>query len=196
MRTPLLLLPLLACGGDPNDSTTAGMDAPKWYLGCGDPVCQGYTGPFDGVPLCADEGVAAGDACDSEGATCDPEDSCNALVQCSTSDPLDDPYGCPVSLKKYKRSIDYLDEAGRAKAAADLSAMKLATWRYEGSLDDGKQHLGFLIDDVPGSAAVAADGRHVDLYGYTSLAVATIQQQQAQIAALEARLNALEARCD
>ena len=43
--------------------------------------------------------------------------------------------------------------------------------------------------------ALAADGKHVDLYGYTSLAIATIQEQQAQIDALEVRLKALEAQC-
>lgn len=182
------LAPSCGGGGDPEPE-------PAFYLTCGDPACSGYGGPFDGVPLCADEGISAGDPCDEADldVTCDPVDACNALVVCAEEDPTQGTGGCPISLKKYKREIAYLDAAARAKASEDLLAMKLATWRYDGALDDGAVHLGFLIDDVPGSPAVRADGGHVDLYGYTSLAVATIQEQQRRIDALEARLAALEA---
>jgi len=196
MRHIFFLLPLLACGGDTDTDTDTPAGDPQWYLGCGDPVCQAYSGPFDGVPLCTDAGIDVGTPCDAVGETCDPVDACNALVQCTTSDPLQDPYGCPVSLARHKRDVRYLASEDRAGAARELNAMKLATWRYKGALDDGKTHLGFLIDDVPGSSVVAADGQHVDLYSYTSLAIATIQQQQQQIEALEARLEALEASCD
>ncbi|MGH7896283.1 MAG: hypothetical protein ACREQL_16575, partial [Candidatus Binatia bacterium] len=51
--------------------------------------------------------------------------------------------------------------------------------------------LGFIIDDVGTSPAVAADGGHVDLYGYTSMAVAAIQAQQKRIEALEREVAAL-----
>ena len=36
------------------------------------------------------------------------------------------------------------------------------------------------------------DGEHVDLYGYTSLALAAIQSQQVQIAAQQVELVALQ----
>ena len=184
----LVFMGLFGCDGEAEEEAV-------WYLGCGDPVCADYTGPFDGIGLCEDDGIVAGDACDVVGDTCDPVDSCNALLQCATSDPTQQTGGCPVSLAKHKQDIQYLDGQARQTAAQEVRAMKLASWRYTGSLDDGKTHLGFIIDDAPGSAAVAADGKHVDLYGYTSLAIATIQEQQAQIDALEVRLKALEAQC-
>jgi hypothetical protein len=55
--------------------------------------------------------------------------------------------------------------------------MRLATWRYK--QDPSKERLGFIIDD--NERSVAVDGRRdmVDLYGYTSLAVAAIQNQAA-----------------
>ena len=45
---------------------------------------------------------------------------------------------------------------------------------------------------VPG-AALRPSGDQVDLYGYTSLAVAALQAQARQISVLEARLAQLEA---
>ena len=55
-------------------------------------------------------------------------------------------------------------------------------------------HYGFLIDDVAPSASVLPSGERVDLYAYTSMAVATIQEQQAQIDALRAEVDALKAQ--
>jgi hypothetical protein len=41
---------------------------------------------------------------------------------------------------------------------------------------------------------VAADGEHVDLYGYISMAVAALQVQAQEIAALRAEVKALKSR--
>ena len=173
--------------GDP------GADEASWYATCGDPVCGGYAGPTEGLATCAEDGAAEGDSCSELDASCDLEDDCNRRLVCTTEDPAGDD-NCPVSLKRYKRDIRYLEPTDRAAASQDLLAMRLATWRYQGALDDGAPHLGFLIDDEPGSPAVQADGQHVDLYGYVSLAVATIQEQQDQLAAQQARIAALEKR--
>ncbi len=204
-RIPALLLVLAGIGpcgggGGPIPVTTGDTAPPvtgdlQWYLGCGDPVCSGYGGPFDGVPLCSDEGVSVGGSCDQYNATCDPVDGCNALVVCSDEDPTMQPGGCPISRKAHKKQIDYLSDAERRAAADQLLQMPLATWRYTWEGDEETIHLGFLIDDVEGSAAVRPDGDHVDLYGYTSLAVAAIQAQQAELDAMRAELEALKASC-
>ena len=75
----------------------------SWYANCGDPVCGGYTGPFDGVALCTDEMI--GSSCENSGQTCDPEDDCNALYVCATEDPGTN---CPVSQAKHKTNIKNL----------------------------------------------------------------------------------------
>ncbi len=41
-----------------------------------------------------------------------------------------------------------------------------------------------------------ADAEHVDLYGYTSMAVATLKVQQQQIDRLEAQVQALQKRVE
>lgn len=163
-----------------------------WYT-CGDPVCTGYAGPQPGVPLCGNH--AEGDRCPSRfaGRVCDAGDGCNRELECRR-DP--DPGTCPRSRKAVKDEIHYLTAPERDAAATQLRSMKLARWRYKGALDDGRTHLGFLIDDAPESAAVAADGEHVDLYGYTSLAVATIQQQAEQLSAQQAQIDAQQAQID
>jgi len=162
-----------------------------WYTTCGDPVCSGYDGPYDGVPLC--NGEEEGADCDDEGSRCDFESDCNSVLICAEEDPKDQPGGCPISLRRYKRDVHYLSDTERARAATSLQQIRLATWRYQWDGPDGPSHLGFVIDDIPESPAVAAGGSRVDLYGYTSLAVAAIQAQQAEIAALRQEVAALRA---
>lgn len=178
--------------------------APAWFPTCGDPACEGYTGPFDGVPLCDTERI--GDPCEDEGATCDPESGCNALLVCAAEDPTDQAGGCPISLAKFKRDIEYLSPKDRASLAQDALSVRLARWSYRWDDAGAAPHLGFIIDDVGGGPMVTVDGGRVDLYGYTSLVLAGVQEQareldaqnvrlaaqEAEIAALRARLDALE----
>lgn len=192
MSRPFLLAFVLAAGC-PGEQTTPTTAEPQWWSTCGDPACSGYSGPFDGVPLCTDEQI--GDACADEGQECDPEDACNALLRCAVEDPKDQTYGCPISVASAKTGIVYLDDPALRAAADEARALKLATWRYRTEAPGGKPHFGFVIDDRPTSPAVAEDGRHVDLYGYTSLALAAVQVQQAEIDALRAELEALKASC-
>jgi hypothetical protein len=192
----LLLLPALACGdrddGDDGDDESGTPTADlQWYLTCGDPVCNSYSGPFDGVDLCDSE--AAGDPCSPEGQQCDPQNDCNALLLCTDSDPTQQTGGCPISRRKHKQDIRYLSPEQVQSLGTQALDLKLARWRYSWEAEGGPDHVGFIIDDVPGSPAVMADGEHVDLYGYASLAVAAAQSQQAEIALLRAELAALRA---
>lgn len=189
LRSKLLAAAVLAaavasCDGAPAPAT-------QWWTTCGDPVCGGYTGPFDGVPLCVDE--TPGEACTDPGAECDPQDDCNARVRCADTDPTAD--GCPISLAAYKTDLQYLDHDGLDAAADRALRTRLATWRYRWDPAAARPHLGFVIDDDPTSPAVAEDGRHVDVYGYASLALAAVQRQQAEIDALRAEVASLRSTC-
>jgi uncharacterized small protein (DUF1192 family) len=70
-------------------------------------------------------------------------------------------------------------------------SLPLASYRYKDAAGAGPQ-LGFIIEDVEPSVAVSGD--HVNMYGYLSMAVAAIQEQQAQIAALQGELEQLRAQ--
>ncbi|WP_437588260.1 tail fiber domain-containing protein [Sorangium sp. So ce1000] len=186
-------------GGAGTGSGGAGADGSggaaelRWYLTCGDPVCSGHR-PRAGVKPCTDEKEGA--PCAAPDATCDPEDDCNALLLCTSDDPRQRPEGCPRSRARYKHDIRYLSETEIERVRDELVATPLTTWRYNHEGERGREHLGFIIDDNPASAAVASDGDHVDLYGYTSMAVAAIQTQQKQIAALEREVAALRKELD
>jgi hypothetical protein len=110
---------------------------------------------------------------------------------CTTSDPT---HGgqCPVSRAKYKTDIEYLSTAERAKLADDVQSIPLVRYRYK----DGPQreHLGFIIEDVEPSPAADSQHDQVDLYGYTSMAVAALQQQHREIEALEREIRDLRAQ--
>ena len=169
------------------DGCTGGDGA--YFSTCGDPVCQGHT-PRDGVPPCTTEHV--GDHCTCIGATCDPGDDCNSLLQCATSDPT---HGglCPISRRAYKKNVQYLSPSDLERLRADLLKFRLASYQYDLPGADPTTHLGFIIDDVGASPSVAANGTTVDLYGYASMAVAALQTQQREIDELKRELVALRA---
>lgn len=103
---------------------------------------------------------------------------------------------CPISRRAYKEGIEYLDDDERRRLTSELLRYRLSTYRYKVDPAGAPRHLGFLIDDVTAggpSPAVAPDGEHVDLYGYTSMAVAAIQEQAKEIEALRAEVRALRA---
>src|ERR1041384_3759297 len=160
------LLAMAACSHDSPDT--------QWFYTCGDPVCHGYVAPAS-VPACTSS-VRAGESCPVEGMQCDPKDDCNRLLICAGKDPRAQG-GCPVSRAAFKKDVVYVDAAARDQYRRQLLGLRLATWRYrEGA---ARRHLGFMIDDAP-AMCVDPERDMVDLYGFTSMAVATIQAQQAQ----------------
>jgi hypothetical protein len=161
-----------------------------WYTSCGDPVCNGYGGPWEGVPACGAD-IVEGAPCDVEGATCDFMSECNAVMVCAASDPkLEDP-GCPISRAEFKQDIAYLDANQRDAFYQQVLDMRMATWRYR-ARTDGKNHLGVILED--GEDQVWADPAHdrVDLYSYGSLAIVGVQQQADELAELRAAVSALQ----
>jgi hypothetical protein len=157
---------------------------------CGDPVCRSDASPFDdpNIPNC--NGKKLGDACQTQGELCDGVASCGAKWICAASDPITRPGGCPISRARFKEQIEYLDAAQRRSYRDQLLRMPLASYRYRHAPEAGPQ-LGFMIDDVEPSVAVSGD--HVNMYGYLSMAVAAIQEQQQQIEALQRELEKLRA---
>ena len=99
---------------------------------------------------------------------------------------------CPVSTRQLKRDIRYLDDAAIEALAADTLSTRLSTYEYTDPALAGRRHLGFIIEDRPAeSYAVESSRATVDLYGYTSMVLATVQAQQRRIERLERELAAL-----
>jgi len=153
----------------------------RWFYTCGDPVCGGHRS-HDGVPPCAADQIA-GASCAPAGATCDPGDFCNRLLVCAASDPTQGG-ACPISRRRDKQDIRYLGAEDRKRLSDELLKLPLATYRYRAPEAASRTHLGFIIDDVEPSLSVDPDRDMVDLYGYASMAVAAIQTQADEIAAL------------
>ena len=166
---------LTACG------TSEPTPTPKWFTTCGDPVCHGYQKP-PGVALCTPS-ETTGATCSPLGAKCDPVDQCNSLLVCSTTDPKMGIGGCPVSKASFKSDIHYLTPQDREVYYAELQGIRLATYRYRAAGE--RKHLGFLIDDRKPEVAIDPERDQVELYSYTSLAVAALQVQAQKIATLE-----------
>jgi hypothetical protein len=162
----------------------------RWYTSCGDPVCNTQdAGPPSGVAPCTTE--KEGDPCTTAGAKCDAGLGCGVLLVCAASDPKLAPGGCPISRARYKKDIAYVADERLAALHDEVMEMRLATWRYKTEPDGARTHLGFIIDDDPASPGVDATGDRVDLYGYTSMAVAAAQVQGKRIASLEREIAAL-----
>ena len=164
--------------------------ATKWYTTCGAPVCSGVK-VDPNTPKCVAQ--KAGDACVAGAAECDLQNECQQHLKCTDKDPKLNPGGCPISRRSMKTDIRYLDQTDVAKLQAELLATKLATYKYRDAGANAPQQLGFIIDDQPNSPAVDARRDMVDLYGYLSMSVATLQAQQKQLAEQARRIEQLEA---
>jgi hypothetical protein len=92
-----------------------------------------------------------------------------------------------------------VESAELQKLHDETLSMRLATYRYKGPFIDPKdpaaKHLGFIIEDQPQSLSVDRLHDRVDLYGYMSMAVATMQVQEKEIAELRKELSAVKATC-
>jgi hypothetical protein len=183
----LFIATAAGCGNDPSPP-------PRYYFTCGDPVCHGYVRPGNALPCTAAQ--QAGEGCGTPGSTCDPSDSCNRLLVCSSEDPTQQPGGCPISLAAWKKDIRYLDDAERQRQHDALLRLPLATWRYRTEDAEAPARLGFLIDDVGTAPCVRPSGQRVDLYGYTSMAVAAVLVQAQEIEGRRAELAALRREVD
>ena len=157
---------------------------------CGAPVCR--VGSGDGGPLTDDGGAPCpplGSSCSAQGQTCgDPATApCGAVEICDTQQQRI----CPVSSRKFKDDIQYVDSAGLQHLHDETLGIRLATYNYKAQIaDPNPKHLGFIIEDrPPQSSAVDWSHERVDLYGYLSMVVATMQVQEKEIAELRRELD-------
>jgi len=154
-------------------------------------------------PLCADEGIAAGDLCENDGDQCvvDQAVACDsdpttqirsaAYLFCQAEEFADDP--CPSSSRDLKDNVHHLTTDERNRVAKQVLDLDLASYTYkEGAGAEGQQ-LGFIIEETEGPF-LQKGGERVNLYAYISSVVATVQQQQDEIAGLRAELKALSDR--
>jgi hypothetical protein len=73
--------------------------------------------------------------------------------------------------------------------------MRLASYEYTDPVLAGRRRLGVIIEDQPGdSFAVESNRGQMDLYGYTSMVLATVQSQARRIEALEREVASLRTR--
>ena len=158
-----------------------------WFMTCGDPVCREGGHRASGIAACTVQMVGA--ACDKAGDQCDPINDCNSLMRCAATDPTMQPGGCPISRGRFKRDVAYLDDAQKEALRQELLRIPLARYRYKA--DPAREHLGFIIDDLETPWPVAADGEHVDLYGYATMAAAALQAQEKEIQAMRREIEAL-----
>jgi hypothetical protein len=178
-------------GGTGGGTGGTGSGTLKWWTTCGDPSC-GMSTDDPALTDCTTE--MAGAPCSMDGASCEiAGDMCNMNLVCATTDPKGDPNNCPESIASAKHDISYLSDKERERIRGELVSMPLATWKYNTEGRGEKEHLGFIIDDQPPSSpAVRPSGERVDLYGYTSMAVAAIQAQDRQIEALRKEVESLK----
>jgi hypothetical protein len=108
----------------------------------------------------------------------------NGIIDCNNG---------TISRRSFKEDITYVEDTERAELARAALDTRLARYRYKTEPVDARRHLGFIIDDQPDpSPAVDGDRTHVDLYGYSSMLLAAVQEQSKEIRALRERVQTLE----
>jgi hypothetical protein len=162
----------------------------RWYTTCGDPVCRvpnDASASDSGVSPCSN-GEAVGLSCTNRGSSCgDPDHNCGSVLLCTDHDPK--AAGCPISSRRLKDDIVYVSPVDLERLRQDMLGIRLATFRYKHG--DGKRHLGYILEDSPTVFASDMARSQVDLYAYTSMAVAALQIQTRRIEQLEADVDAL-----
>jgi hypothetical protein len=106
------------------------------------------------------------------------------------------PSGGIVSRRAAKRDIEYLDDDDLASAESAVRNIPLARFNYKWDSPNERRRLGFIIEDVVPSPGVDEANGVVDLYGYTSLAVAALQEQAREIEQLRRQVDNLQKRLD
>ena len=188
------------CVDDPSDNCVPNL---------GGADCGGICLPAGGPPACKlkpeacpadcvlDKACPQKCHCPGGGAPCG-DDICTPNQLCCDGIPFPEPtcYSgdyCPKSKREYKADIHYLGGAELTALHRDLMQHKVATYRYKDDGVAGPSHLGFIIDDVAPSPSVGVSGERVNIYGYTTMAVAALQVQQDRIDTLERELAQLKA---
>jgi len=181
------------------DTTNCGMCGMPCASGdyCANSTCTPATCPQEG---CADAGACCGSQC------CPGEDFCCLVAStlsfftCEEPDAGSCPPSCAptcISRRDAKRDIQYLDEAQLQTAEDQVLRIPLARFNYKWDAPTEHRRLGFIIEDVAPSPGVVDEARGVvDLYGYTSLAVAALQEQAKEIERLRHQVDALQRRLD
>jgi hypothetical protein len=143
---------------------------------------------FDGPKYCEAARPKIGTACAKDGESCAFEEATEcgqSRMECRGGVWQLANTSCPISSASAKDDIRYVSDGEAEQLRQSLMRIPLATYRYKGV--DATQHLGFIIEDVePRSPAVLPSRDRVDLYGYVSMAVAALQRQEKDIAALKA----------
>jgi hypothetical protein len=113
-----------------------------------------------------------------------------SLFGCAVDGAADQPNVAEAtSSRRLKEEIVYVSVSELEQLKEEIVKVRLATFRYKQG--DKARHLGFIIEDSPGIPASDALRSRVDLYAYTSMAVAALQVQAKQIEQLEADMDVL-----
>lgn len=116
--------------------------------------------------------------------------NCNEYLTCVDHDPSG--VACRLrSRRHFKHNIAYLAHGDLEQLRTKLLGINLTRFSYNGEPASAAPHLGFIIEDVEPSPSVDSQSDAVDLYGYVSMAVATIQVQEGEIQALREEVDAL-----
>lgn len=161
--------------------TTSCCDTTKveWHCFGGPPYCAA-TRPRIGTPC------KMGDECAFELA----KECGQAAMECRAGVWQMTNSSCPASTAAAKDDIAYVSDGDAEHLRDALMKIPLATYRYKNEKD---HHLGFIIEDLPpNSPAVLPSRDRVDLYGYLTMAVAAIQRQEKEIAALKLEVARLK----
>ena len=174
------------------ESTDAQPGNLQWYTSCGDPVCHA---PESDAGLTDSDGgpcPTLGSSCSTMGQMCGTHNSavaCGAVEICDAHDPKAGLGGCPISSKKFKDGINYLEPAELEQLHDQTLKIRLATYNYKAEYaDPNPKRLGFIIEDNPASPAVDRAHDSIEIYGYLSMVVATMQVQEKEIASLKREL--------
>lgn len=130
--------------------------------------------------LCKDGSLADGSFATID-MSCQPKGSPDIGGQCKSS-------------ARFKRDIHYVTTEERQQLSYAIFNTKLSKYYYkDGVAHDKSRQLGFIIEDQPADSIFVTDDKtHVNLYAFTSGAVAAIQQLKDELAQQQETIKQLK----
>jgi hypothetical protein len=95
----------------------------------------------------------------------------------------------------YKKDVAPIGDRALREMGETLDQLPLYTYRYKEEPATAPLRTGLIAEEAP-SSVLAADGKGVDLYQYTSVAVGAVKAMSKRVADLERENDDLRARLD
>jgi hypothetical protein len=96
-----------------------------------------------------------------------------------------------VSTRDAKKDISYISDDSKRTILDKIKNIKVAEYRYNNEPDSNPLRMGLIAEEAP-AEILSVTGKGVDVYKMSTFILAGVQEQQARLESMDARITKLE----